>query len=145
MLNLSDTYLTADHSKSVALYLTADDRAFLVHRHRTPGRCFLHSAVLGHALRTLHSGGTNKLVMHLELRPRIPALSLRLPFIAFVGVGENVAFIYAPAPLTEAEAEPFFDTFADLPLLVSDSDEFFVSDPVRQRLPQRLHRETLRF
>ena len=142
MLNLSDTYLTADHATSVALYLTAEDRVFLVHRHRTPARCFLPSPVLAHALRTLHQGGTNQLVMHLELRPNIPGLSLGLPFIAFVGVGENVAFIYAPAPLTEAQAEPFFETFADLPLLISDSDEFFVSDQVRKRLPQRLRGET---
>lgn len=140
MLNLSDTYLTADHAKSVALYLTADDRVFLVHRHRTPGRCFLHSPVFAHALRTLHQDGTNELTLHLELRPSIAGLSCKPPFMAFIGARDRIVLAYLPTKLTRREAEAVFDTFPSLPVLVSDAAEFFVGDTTYTRLegdPQR--------
>ena len=134
MLNLSDTYLASDHATSVALYLTADDRVFLVHRHRTPGRCFLHSPVLAHALRTVYQDGTNELTLHLELRPLISGLSRKPPFMAFIGARDRIVLAYLPTKLTQREAEAVFDTFPGLPVLVSDTEEFFVSDAAYQRI-----------
>lgn len=128
MLNISATLFAIDHHKSVALYLSAEGRPFLLHHHTTPGRCFLPSTHLSHALRHIRQTGANDLTMHLELRPTIPGLSLKLPFMAFIGVGEKVVFAYAPAKLTAAEAEPIFETFTDLPVLICDAEEFFVGE-----------------
>ncbi|MCX6952578.1 MAG: hypothetical protein NTV51_10510 [Verrucomicrobia bacterium] len=72
--------------------------------------------------------------MHLELRPAIAGLAPKVPFMAFVGVGEKVILAYVPAKLTVAEAEPIFGAFPDLPVLVCDAEEFFVSDQTWNRI-----------
>jgi hypothetical protein len=134
MLNISDTLLAIDHDKSVALYLSAEDRPFLLHRHTTPGRCFLPAPCLGYALRTLHQKGANDVTLHLELRPSIPGLSYNLPFMAFVGMRDRIVLGYLPGKLGEKEAELVFDTFPGLPVLISDAEEFFVCNRTYVRL-----------
>ena len=66
--------------------------------------------------------------MDLELRPAISGLAYKLPFMAFVGVGEKVLFAYVPAKLTAMEAEAIFETFPGLPVLICDAEEFFVRE-----------------
>lgn len=134
MLNLCDTLLAIDHQKCVSLYLTPEGRPYLLHRHTSLGRCFLPSIHLGYALQHIKQSGANDLAMHLELRPAIPGLSSKLPFIAFIGLGQKVVLAYAPAKLTTAEAEPIFETFTDLPVLICDAGEFFVGDQTWLRI-----------
>ena len=134
MLNISDTLLAIDHNKSVSLYLSAEGRPFLLHRHTTLGRCFLPSTHLSHALRHIRQRNANDLTMHLELRPVILGLSPKLPFLAFVGAGEKVILAYAPAKLTVPEAESIFRTFPGFPVLICDAEEFFVDDQTWLRI-----------
>jgi hypothetical protein len=54
--------------------------------------------------------------------------------MAFIGLRQKVVLAYAPAKLTTAEAEPIFETFTDLPVLICDAGEFFVGDQTWLRI-----------
>lgn len=135
MLDHSSALLLAtDHDKSVDLFVTPADQAYLLHRHEKLGRCALQSPYLAHALHTIRKHGQEPMTLRLDLRPKIPGLNPPVPFIAFIGSGKRIVLGYLPGSLTEDDVECVFSAFPALPVIVCDAVEFYANRHVYDRV-----------